>query len=165
MRRRPANASRVLVLLSLLRAARLPVPQTAIIRPEPAPEEPGFRLHLQIPEIVPTGGRVPFGITVTNSTGRPRPLDLVAGGPAYQIEVLEPGGTLIHTLWGGRVEGEHGARVLEPGATVTYEGQWDQRDARGRPVPPARYKVRVTLKTADAERGWGSVTRTLAISP
>lgn len=165
MRPRSANASRALLLLSLLRAARLPVSQTAILRPEPAPEHQGLRLLLQLPEMVPTGSRVPFGITVTNPGRRPRPLDLEANGPAYEVAILHPDGRIVHTWSGGRVEAEHSGRVLEPGAAVTYEGQWDQRDERGRPVPPARYQVRVTLRAAGPGEPWQSITSTLAIAP
>ena len=89
VRRRPSDASRLLVLLSLLRAARRPVRETAILRQRPEPSGAGLQLHLLIPDVVPTGSRLPFGITITNTSNRPVPLTLKPGGPAYDIEILE----------------------------------------------------------------------------
>lgn len=165
MRRRNADASRLLVLLSVLRAARRPVRQSVIPGRAPDPSGAGLRLRLQLPEMVPTGSRLPFGITVTNTTERPLPLRLKSGGPAYEVEILEPGGRRVHTLSGGRVDADRAQRTLEPGATLHFEGQWDQRDELDRPVPPARYDVRVTLRVAESGAGWESITRTLAIAP
>lgn len=165
MRRRTADASRLLVLLSVIRAARRTVPQIALLEERPEPSGAELRVRLQLPEMVPTGGRIPFGITVTNMSHRPSPLRLKAGGPAYEIEILAPDGQRVHTLTGGRVDVDRAHQILEPGATLHFEGQWDQRDARDRPVPPARYDVRVTLRVAGGAGGWESITRTLAIAP
>lgn len=132
---------------------------------KPEPPGAGLRLSLQIPDMVPTGSRLPFGISITNTSNRAVPLRLKAGGPAYEIEILAPDGRSVHTLSGGRVDADRAQQTLEPGAALHFEGQWNQRDARNRPVPPARYDVRVTLRVAGGTGEWESITRTLAIAP
>ena len=48
---------------------------------------------------------------------------------------------------------------------MTFEGHWDQRDSRGKQVPPGVYQVRGVLPVPGEPGGWGTDPRELTVTP
>lgn len=99
-----------------------------------------LRLELRLPGAVRVGEPVRFELHVANESDAQVELLLAGRPPAFDLIVRAPDGTPV---W-RRLEGEVIAMTLQivrlpPGREMLFTHFWDQRDDRGRPVPPGDY--------------------------
>ena len=134
--------------------------------PEPVPPPAPLVLHVHLPQLVPAGMTIPFRITLGNNGLQPVTVELGGRPIAFDLVVHADDGTMVwRRLEGVPVEAVLVTRVLAPGEVLTFEGHWDQRDLRGRPVRAGSYRVRGVLPVPTAPSGWGSTARQVTVVP
>ncbi|MGH7584844.1 MAG: BsuPI-related putative proteinase inhibitor [Gemmatimonadales bacterium] len=110
----------------------------------------GDTLTFQVtaPDSVRAGEPVPIALRLANTSGRPLQLYLQGRPLAFDITIRGPDGTIVwRRLEGATVSAILAVRVLEPGASLTFEDTWDQASKHGAPIPPGEYTVTGSLPT------------------
>jgi hypothetical protein len=114
-----------------------------------------WRLEIEAPTAVHAGQPITFRLRVTNLGRQPRDL-LLGGWPAHDFRVLSEAGREVWRWSRGQVRRDVLAlRTLQPGEEITFEGEWDQRDAAGATVPPGAYQVEAVLAIGPGRWGTG----------
>jgi hypothetical protein len=106
------------------------------------------------------GQSVPITLVVRNV--HEHTMQLRAQEPTFFFLVTAPNGDVISDFQGRPSLGSFRTWNLRPGQTVTFRAVWDQRDSRGRPVPPGTYSVRGGLFRSNL---YSSPTGSLRIVP
>ena len=87
------------------------------------------------------------GMTLTLRNVSDAPVDFLTGGrPPYDFVVATPDGDQVwHWKCAKVIQLPLDNQTLEPGDEMEFEGEWEQVDNRGEPVPPGVYVVRAVL--------------------
>ena len=158
----------LLALLALLGfgGPERPGPGPSRQEPDPVPAPAPLALRVDLPDLAPAGMDVPFRLALANRGDRPIPVELGGRPVAFDLVVRRADGAIVwRRLEGVPIEMILVQRTLGPGEVVTFEGHWDQRDSRGKQVPPGVYQVRGVLPVPVEPGGWGSDPRELTVTP
>lgn len=107
-----------------------------------------MRFDIIAPSDVRQGDPVPVTLRLTNTSDRPLTVYLQGRPTAFDIVVKDEAGTVVwRRLEGQTITAILGIRTLEPGAALSFEDAWPQRDRSGRPTPPGLYTITGALPT------------------
>jgi hypothetical protein len=107
-----------------------------------------MRFDIIAPSDVRQGDPVPVTLRLTNTSGRPLTVYLQGRPTAFDIVVKNEAGTVVwRRLEGQMITAILGVRTLEPGAMLSFDDVWPQRDQAGRPAPPGLYTITGSLLT------------------
>jgi hypothetical protein len=124
----------------------------------------GLALSVDFPQAVRAGEAVRFTVLVRNRSDTVCTVYL-GGRPPHDVEV-RLGSSLVWNWAHGRPTLlVLDVRQLGPGEELRFEAVWDQRDNRGRPVRPGRYRVRALVRVDESPQVLRTSARTLIITP
>jgi len=108
----------------------------------------GLLVTLDAPESVCTGEQLGYTVAVSNGGSEAIDLHLQGREPTFDLRVTDESGA---TVW-RRLEGQSVQAILRldtvgPGGEMTFRDAWDQRDARGRLLPPGSYSLQAEVLT------------------
>ena len=107
---------------------------------------------LEAPSQVAYGETVHMNLTLRNISDEPV-LVPMGGIPAHDFAVATADGENIWRWQCGQIIlGIMGGETLEPGEELELNGQWDQVDHRGEPVPPGAHLIKGILEMEHPER-------------
>ena len=91
------------------------------------------------------GERATFTLVARNAGTTPVSLTF-SSAQRFDLVILEASGREIWRWSQGKVFAQvMGTQTLAPGETISFDAQWDQRDAAGKAVPPGNYTARAWL--------------------
>jgi hypothetical protein len=125
-----------------------------------------LELGLEMPARVRAGQPVPLK-TMLRNVGK-EPLELSLGGaedPAVFdfVATRKDGPEVWRRLYGAQLSLNGRFLVLAPGQTVIFGHTWDQRDNKGRWVPPGTYHLRGVIPASGG--AMNTESRVLVITP
>ena len=105
-----------------------------------------MRLEIAVPSEARAGDSVSIMLRLVNDGSVPVDVPLQGRPVAFDVSVTRPDGSLV---W-RRLEGEVVTAILQlrsvpAGDTLTFQANWDQRDAAGLPVPSGEYLVTASV--------------------
>ena len=104
--------------------------------------KPPMDFTISIPPEVRQGDPVPVTLRLRNTSPRPLTVYLQGRPTAFDIEVTNQAGRVVwRRLAGEPVQAILGVQTLAPGASLTFEDAWPQRDQAGRSIPPGHYTL------------------------
>ena len=111
----------------------------------------------RVPDVVsPYGERAGVDLSFTNKASEPRTISPFPPEiRIIELPNLQPPDSVVRAFPVGKAE-----LALQPGESVSYLVNWDQKDDSGRQVSPGWYSVEVTLATSR-----GSAARVLVLPP
>ena len=100
---------------------------------------------LDVADQVSYGETVSMKLTLRNVSDEP--VDFLTGGrPPHDFVVSTPDGEQVwHWKCAKIIQLPLDNQTLQPGEEMEFEGEWEQVDNRGEPVPPGTYQVRGVL--------------------
>jgi hypothetical protein len=105
-----------------------------------------MRLEIAVPSEVRAGDSVPIVLRLVNDGSVQVDVALQGRPVAFDVNVTRPDGTVIwRRLEGETVTAILQLRTLQPGDSLIFATDWDQRDAGGRSVPTGDYLITGSL--------------------
>jgi hypothetical protein len=106
------------------------------------------KLSVAAPATVRRGAAIEFTLVVTNPLDRGLTLYLRGREIAFDLIVRSPDGTERWRRLANRpIPAIVKVQDLGPRASLRLRATWDQRDGRGKPVEPGKYRVHAELLT------------------